>query len=58
MPFPADMIVNWTQHPVVNGQCAVCGIRIPSSMQRGDVAYEKQGRWLIGTPTKSEACTG
>ncbi len=59
MPFPASMIRNWTQHRVfVDRVCARCGLTgIPSlSIHEDGAAYEKEGRFHLGTPEKFLPC--
>lgn len=58
MAFPAHMIRNWTQHVVQERVCILCGLtKIPSLAIHSDgTAYEKEGRFHLGTPPNFSRC--
>lgn len=59
MPFPTNIIKNWTQHSVEGSVCTRCGLAgIPASVvQVGGIVYEKEGRFMVSSaPGKLEVC--
>lgn len=56
MAFPADKILNWTEHEAEEGRCVRCGMALHESV-RG-IVWAKEGDVLTCEPrTNWESCT-